>query len=107
MLVKLSHQQIIHLCDLELAYAKAPLGCGALQTLEQDDEDMKLLKMTAPLVGALSLAACMDGGGAQVTMAQTPASSCGYLQGISQQHLDQIGNIRCGPQAELPYTFAN
>lgn len=70
---------------------------------------MKLMKTTLPLVATLSLAACMDsgGGGTGVTRAPTPAASCGYLQGLSAEHIAKIGSTRCGPQTELPYTFAN
>jgi len=105
---KLSHKRIIHFCDLEDAYAKAHLGCGTVQPFEQDEYNMKLMKLSLPMIGALSLAACVDaGGGGSVTRAATPAASCGYLQGLSPQHIDMIGSTRCGPQTELPYTFAN
>lgn len=106
---KLSHKRIVHNCALEVSIAITHTGFGALKSLEQDEIDMKLLKMTLPLIGALSLSACMDGGGGGtgVTRAPTPAASCGYLTGLSAQHIDMIGSVRCGPQTELPYTFAN
>lgn len=69
---------------------------------------MKLIKLTLPLLGTLSLAGCFDGGGGStVTRAPTPAASCGYLTGLSAEHIAKIGTTRCGPQTELPYTFAN
>lgn len=105
---KLSHKPLIHFCALKQLHTVVAGDAGPLQPIEQDD-DMKLMKLTLPVVGALSLAACVDGGGggASVTRAPTPAANCGYLQGLSAQHIDMIGSVRCGPQTELPYTFAN
>ena len=68
---------------------------------------MTLLKMTIPVVTTLSLAACMDSTGADVARTATPAANCAYHSGLSAAHLEMIGNTRCGPQTELPYTLAN
>lgn len=68
---------------------------------------MKLMKLTLPTVATLSLAACMDGGGGNtVARSPTAAADCGYLQGLSAEHIAKIGSTRCGPQTELPYTYA-
>ncbi|SEW28777.1 hypothetical protein SAMN04488515_2041 [Cognatiyoonia koreensis] len=66
---------------------------------------MTLTKIALPAALMMALTACMDGGsGAAVNKAPTGASSCGNITGISAQYITGP-NVRCGPQAELPYTF--
>jgi len=70
---------------------------------------MKLIKMTLPAIALISLAACLDqgGGGTGVTRAAAHAAECPYHRGLSAEHQQMIGMTRCGPQVELPYTYAN
>ena len=62
------------------------------------------MKYVLPMIAALSLSACMDSsGGAEVTRAASGVSSCAHLGGMAADYLTGA-NVRCGPQAELPYT---
>ena len=65
---------------------------------------MTLKKIALPAIVLMTLTACMDGGGASVSKAPTGLSNCAHLAGISAQYI-QGDNVRCGPQAELPYTL--
>ena len=106
--LKFSHKRIIHTSALAMSHGKAQSGLRKTQPSKQDEPDMKLLKLTLPVAASLSLAGCMDSAGANaVARAPTPAASCDYLQGISPDHAAMIGSVRCGPQAEVPYTYAN
>lgn len=64
---------------------------------------MKLTKIALPAALMMALTACMDGGAA-VNKAPTGLASCGDINGVSAQYLSGA-NVRCGPQAELPYTI--
>lgn len=64
---------------------------------------MTLKKIALPAALLMALTACMDGGGS-VSKATTGMSSCGNLNGVSVNYI-QGNNVRCGPQAELPYTL--
>lgn len=79
-----------------------------MQRSKQDETDMTLMKKTLPVLATLGLAACVSDGGnsASVNRAPVPVADCAYLQGLSAEHVAKIGSARCGPQAELPYTFA-
>lgn len=63
---------------------------------------LKMIALPAALL--MTLTACMDGGGAAVSKAPTGLSSCANLSGMGAQYI-QGQNVRCGPQAELPYTI--
>jgi len=64
---------------------------------------MTFTKIALPAAVMMALTACMDGGSA-VNKAPTGISSCGNISGISAQYISGT-NVRCGPQAELPYTI--
>lgn len=63
---------------------------------------MTLTKFALPAALLMTLTACMDGGSA-VSRSKTGMVTCPEL-GASAQYM--IGSdVRCGPQAELPYTL--
>ena len=61
------------------------------------------MKYCLTLLAAISLSACMDMDGGDVSRAATGVSSCAHLGGMAAEYL-QGSNLRCGPQTELPYT---
>ena len=63
---------------------------------------MTITKMTLPLVALIGLSACM-GGSESVTREKTGVTSCPELGAYSMYMTG--GDVRCGPQAELPYTL--
>ena len=64
---------------------------------------MTLTKIALPAALMMALTACVDSGGS-VSKAQTGMNSCANLSGVSAAYI-QGNNVRCGPQAELPYTL--
>jgi hypothetical protein len=62
------------------------------------------MKYGLSLIAALSLSACLgSSNGAEVSRAASGFSNCAYLGGMAGEYM-QGTNVRCGPQAELPYT---
>ena len=67
-----------------------------------------MFKPTLALFALLSLTACMDMDGAQVTREYTGSvSGCSGLTGISAQYSQSVAGlpVRCGPQSASPVTF--
>lgn len=67
-----------------------------------------MFKPTLALFALLSVTACMDVDGAQVTREYSGSSSgCPGLTGISAQYSQSVAGfpVRCGPQTVSPVTF--
>lgn len=67
-----------------------------------------MLKPMLALFALVSLTACMDLDGTQVTREYTGSlGGCAGLTGISAQYSQSVAGlpVRCGPQAASPVTF--
>ncbi len=63
------------------------------------------MKYGLSLIAALSLSACLgSSNGAEVSRAASGINTCAHLGGMAGDYM-QGTNLRCGPQAELPYTL--
>jgi hypothetical protein len=65
---------------------------------------MKRFSIAAPLLCLIALSACMDGGGAQVSRNAAEIDGC---PNIPEMNTVAGMDVRCGPQAALPYTYSN
>ena len=60
-----------------------------------------MMKFAMIAVAAVTLSACVDGGGASVARMDTLSSNC------PSQHMQTMNGLpmRCGPQVASPYSF--
>lgn len=67
-----------------------------------------MFKPMLALVALVSMSACMDVDGAQVTREYTGSlGGCAGLTGVSAQYSQSVAGlpVRCGPQTASPVTF--